>query len=317
MQHWDAYWKCGFVTSFGNAFSDNYEGAFLDFWHSTFSSLPKKSNVLDIATGNASLPLIGINISHDLQLEHTFTGTDLASVDVSLIESKLQDLPDYTKDAFNILPGVCSTKLPFADQSFDCVTSQYGFEYSNQAKTIEQISRVCKVDGEVVLVTHHAESVILQRNNKTIQLLNKILSNSGLLSIITKLVKQLGDGAPLHDDKSEKLRNKLNQKIRSLEAEDKTSYFDTNVQDLISGLFQKGSGLPAKTKLAKIEEFKIEARAHLQRLADLKKAALNSKNLELLEAQAKQAGLVLHSIEELIGDKNNLLAWIVKFKKVS
>ncbi|MDN3653443.1 class I SAM-dependent methyltransferase [Thalassotalea ponticola] len=317
MQHWDEYWKTGFITSFGNAFEKNYEGAFLDFWHETFSQYQEAANILDIATGNGSIPLIGAKVAHDLGRDHHYTGTDLASVDVELINKHLSDIDSDASNKVTILPGVCSTQLPFNDGQFDCVTSQYGFEYSHQAKTLAQISRVCKLNGDVVLVTHHSESVILKRNNKTIQLLNKILASNGILDIVTKLFKQLDITGPRGDAKTEKLRQKLNQKISHLEGEDKVSYLDTNVQGLLVTLFKQGGSLTLTQKLAMVAAFRVEAKAHVQRLADLKKAALNANNVELLQTQAKQVGLTVESTSTLINDKDNLLAWVIKLKKVA
>ncbi|QBY04903.1 methyltransferase domain-containing protein [Thalassotalea sp. HSM 43] len=314
MQHWDDYWHSGFLTSFGSAFNNNYQGVYLDFWQTVFSSLPKKAKILDLATGNASLPLIGAEVSNKLALEHHFCATDLANIDTSLISEKLADISSQAQDTVELYPNTCSTTLPFADQTFDCVTSQYGFEYSDQLQTLAQISRVSKPNAQVILVTHHADSVILKRNNKTIQLLTKILSSNGLLAIIIKLVKQLGDDDNRFDPKSEKLRNKLNNKIRSLEQDNKTSYMDTNIQDLILTLFKQGT-LSQQQRLSKVDAYKMEARSHIQRLSDLKNAAISEKKLELLLTQADQLGLKPFAKELLHDDKDNLLGWIIKLNK--
>ena len=57
-------------------------------------------------------------------------------------------------------------ELPFADQRFGAVVSQFGFEYSRRDPAAGEIARVLRPGGAMSLLVHHAASAVLATNRR-------------------------------------------------------------------------------------------------------------------------------------------------------
>src|SRR3546814_16929036 len=66
------------------------------------------------------------------------------------------------RQALHFHSGVSAEALPFDDNSFDLVTSQYGIEYCDDVRTTPEVARVPAPDGRVALLLHHADSRLAQ-----------------------------------------------------------------------------------------------------------------------------------------------------------
>lgn len=323
MQHWNDYWKEGFLTSFGSSFTGNYQGVYSQHWDDTLSGLSPNSHILDLATGNGSIPLLGRKISVAKNLSLHFTGTDLAEVDTVLIGKQIGFEKDAFPKDFTILPGIDSANLPFKDQQFDCVTSQYGFEYGDIKKTFEEISRVLKPYGTVDLVLHHSHSVILVRNNQTLDCLHDLVKTGGLLTILSEFVKAMGEVQNKYDlailkgnKKTDKARNKFNDSVAKLESKFDIGFFDSNIGDLITGLFKQYMFYPRVEKYKLIHKFKVSALSHMERLADLKNAASDANDIANLIKLSNAMGFSCINKSELIDEEKGLLGWTLTLKNL-
>lgn len=321
MQHWNDYWKEGYLTSFGSSFTGNYQGVYARYWASILESIDTKSEVLDLATGNAAIPLLGRQISSDNQLGLRFVGTDLAQVDRALIAKQLNASEQDFPEDFTIISGVDSANLPFEENRFSCVTSQYGFEYGDINETLKQISRVSKSSALISLVIHHSDSVILQRNNQTLECLHQLTKPDGLLSLLSDLVKAMGELSNKFDlallkgnKKTDKARNKFNQAVSTLESEFQVGFLDTNVAELITGLFKQYMFNSRAQKYQLISQFKLSAKSHMERLQDLKDAAFDVSQIQQLISDAQLTKLTLVDKDELIDQEKGLLGWTITFK---
>lgn len=119
-------------------------------WRGFLSALPQGGKVLDLATGDGRVLHWMRTARPDLSLN----GIDLAPT--------LPPAPAGT----HIRGGVAMEAVPFADNSFDAVVSQFGFEYGNIAKVATEISRVLAPGGCVALMVHRGDGPILEHNKK-------------------------------------------------------------------------------------------------------------------------------------------------------
>jgi len=147
---WSQYWSAGSLHSCPGSFAGNYAGVISEFWQVAFADLMPGARVLDLATGNGALP--------QMLMQHHADCVSVDAVDAA------QVAPAWFRSLQNpqirFHSGVLIEALPFEDASFDYVISQYGIEYAAPPDAWQQALRVLRLDGHLVFVMHHADSVL-------------------------------------------------------------------------------------------------------------------------------------------------------------
>lgn len=177
---WSAYWQAGALHSCVGSWSGNYGGAIAAFWSRSFAALANGARVLDLATGNGPLP--------QLLLQQR---PDDAALRIDAVDAAALAPAWYRADAqprLRFHQGVAMEALPFADGSFDLVTSQYGFEYADRAPALAELLRVLAPRGRVALVMHHAGSVLVEVARSELRHQARLLADDGLLAAAAAVV---------------------------------------------------------------------------------------------------------------------------------
>lgn len=148
---WSRYWAHGVPHSCVGSYGDCYGGEIAAFWRDVFGRLPAAARVLDIATGNGALPRLLLQHTelHDVHCD----AVDIASIQPSWLAKASP--ADQARVSFH--SGVDAAGLPFADQSFDLVVSQYGLEYTALQRSVPELLRVRALRGTIALVLHHSQ----------------------------------------------------------------------------------------------------------------------------------------------------------------
>ncbi|MDE7152862.1 MAG: bifunctional demethylmenaquinone methyltransferase/2-methoxy-6-polyprenyl-1,4-benzoquinol methylase UbiE [Muribaculaceae bacterium] len=119
------------------------------WWRSLAVKMIRKhapKQILDVATGTADL---AIKLATELKPEHV-TGIDLSEGMIELGRQKVASRG--LTDRITLVTGDCLS-LPFADNSFDCVTVAYGvrnFEHLSQG--YREMHRVLKPGGMICVI---------------------------------------------------------------------------------------------------------------------------------------------------------------------
>jgi len=172
--HWTNYWQQGHLTSFGNGFKSNYQGALQQFWYSFAKKLEENSAVLDVGTGNGAL----------IQLLQKDKKLNCYGVDQAKIH------PEVTNSIGGVfLSNTVAENLPFSNDEFSCVVAQFALEYSQINKSIKEVFRVLDGKGIFAFVCHHPESIIVKPNALILDAANFVKIN--ITSTLTDLVNCL------------------------------------------------------------------------------------------------------------------------------
>ncbi len=169
---WTLYWQSGHERSCIATQSSDDAAAVNAFWNTFAGELTDHSMVLDLATGNGTVPAMLKAANPGL----TLTGVDRAAIDPHQHLKDHADLRDVTFQG-----EVDVTELPFADGSFDAVTSQFGIEYAPLDKAIPEAARVLKSGGRMGLLLHHVASGVVGPAADRCQEMNALLAEDGVV----------------------------------------------------------------------------------------------------------------------------------------
>lgn len=174
---WDAYWHSDRIAScFTEAGLRNYRSAIGEAWLGFFSALDDGSKVVDLCTGNGAVALFAAQLRQagkDLDI----VAVDQAAIDPARHVSGAADLLGQVR----FVPDVNVEQLPFADGSFDAVTSQYGIEYSDLGKSRQEVARILRPGGRFRFVAHAAEGNPVAESVVAVREVDHLLETIGLV----------------------------------------------------------------------------------------------------------------------------------------
>lgn len=149
---WSLYWQNNHQESCITPCNETDSTILSDIWQQF--ALEQKPNVelLDLATGNGSVARRLISFNKHLKV----TAVDQASIN----PTKYID-DNVLLDNIQFIADVDIEKLPFEQNMFDAVTSQFGLEYSNLSLSIPELLRVLKQTGQFLFIMHHADSEVV------------------------------------------------------------------------------------------------------------------------------------------------------------
>jgi len=202
MNHWSEYWQSTeAITSFEEGEqSQGYSGLTKIFWESSLKKIHHKNyRALDIGTGNGGLAVLLLTIAKEKSQGVTFDAIDPAHIDPHRIISK-SILSNDIKDKISFFPEIYSEKTPFNSNSYELIVSQFGFEYSDIRRSLEEIDRLLADDGFFIALCHSKKSSITQDSSNGISVYKFLLRTSPLISTIEllidlalKIIPQIGD----------------------------------------------------------------------------------------------------------------------------
>jgi len=181
---WTLYWQADRLDSAEANYSADDAAAIHAFSRSLAAAMPAGGTVIDLATGNGTVPAALLGENPDLVI----TGVDMADIDPVRFLSTPGVLASVD---FRGGTDICS--LPFDDGSFDAATSQFGIEYTPLEQTIPEAVRVIVGGGVVQLLMHRASSEIVAPAVTRRFEMEALLADDGVLQ---KLAVFVADDTP-------------------------------------------------------------------------------------------------------------------------
>jgi ubiquinone/menaquinone biosynthesis C-methylase UbiE len=156
---WSAYWaQMGAAGGCLPGAPPAVEQGIAKLWEDFGRRLPPQAELLDLACGTGAVLRAVAAGNAALRL----TGVDYAA------------LPSGKGKRARLIGETDIGDLPFADASFDAVTSQFGFEYSDVQRSAAEAIRVTRAGAQLQMVIHHCESPIVTQNRKRFAALEAI-----------------------------------------------------------------------------------------------------------------------------------------------
>jgi SAM-dependent methyltransferase len=148
--------------------------ALIGTWNRFFGSRSAGVRVLDVASGGGSV----LKILLESVKDPVGIGIDAAEVGTAAA-------------ALGVRGGIDAHALPFADASFEIVTSQFGLEYCGCAAWAEA-ARVLVPGGQILLICHHRDSVAVLHNGRRLAAM-QAMADAGLFALAEGLAVGRGE----------------------------------------------------------------------------------------------------------------------------
>ena len=151
--NWDAYWRNAESSAAhldGGPQDESLQKFWSEYFSRQFSSIDQNSFLLDVACGNGAVPRFALASSIESNFPVTICGLDDSAAAVK--EMLRRD---------SVIHGVAAPlrQMPFNDDCFDIVTSQFGIEYAG-SEGIPEALRVLKRGGSFAAVMHQKDGAI-------------------------------------------------------------------------------------------------------------------------------------------------------------
>lgn len=282
--HWNSFWSQGFITTFGSTLPDNYTGELRRFWENLFSELENNCRILDIATGNGAIASIAVE-----ELSRSGKTAMICAADAAVITEDIE-LPSTAKELRKSIQFFSNTpceSLPFLQNHFDLVTSQYGIEYSDWNRSLSEVFRVLKPEASAHFICHRENSSIVNPSMDEITVYEAAINKYGIFDAASEFIQILS--ASEHQagqQNSAHLNKTINDFRLELKGNPLCNLLIAEIAESIKGLRRLG----IEGTLAQLRNRKSEFEAAQSRLLDMKSAALNNTDIENILAECRDIG---------------------------
>ena len=297
---WNIYWQADNVDSCVASASKRDAEAIGQLWQDFAVEQPDSASVLDLATGNGTVPLALLQGQASLQI----TGVDKADID----PLKFLSSPGLLAEV-KLVGGIDICSLPFEADSFDALTSQFGIEYAPLEAAIASAAAVLKSAGKLNFLLHHTDSEIVAPARPKIREMASLLQYGGLIHCLDAFLKG--------EQQMDKLEAAGKQHLDSGAGRSSTisGQIFEGVERVIQSL-QQGDRRAAQ-ELAMVMATRL--RADHDRLVQLTDAALSEQQMQQVSNLLADAGVVVDLLKPLIIHESStdkaLIGWQISGHK--
>lgn len=314
-QDWGNYWRGRSAQHSGEALVGvgiEQNESLKRFWNESFRNKPLDIKIVDVACGAGSV------------LKHAQVRgcTDLTALDI------VPDAIAVIKKNIPNVRGVVSsvTDMPFDSNTFDFVTSQFGFEYAGTEDAIMQsmkeVIRILKPSGSFTAITHMRGSVIEKECLAALKQI-QLVKSSSFIEVAKNMFKAAEQVRPTDQTSQDALFSALtamNQSETQLvnwgRAQTYSNHeFTKFISFLLSSTrnaFEHRGAIPLGDNLKWLDEMNIEIDAYKGRMESMVSAAISEGTANALMALLRRAGFIANNpIPHYFEGEDMPVAWVL------
>jgi SAM-dependent methyltransferase len=287
--HWDHYWRSGQTHS---CFYGGRPTVTDSTWVSFLTALPAGARILDLACGAGALARLVVASGKAFDV----VGVDYAS--------SIGPIPGV-----RLITGVAIEALPFSDESFDAVISQFGFEYADAPRAAVESTRVLAPGGCVALLVHAREGPPLKDLNDRATRAARLITPDGMVALMRGLGAAAAAGTPTAA--LERAARKAHRAALSGELDETTRWALDFAGEVLScwKRFEPAYLVDNAATLA------AELTSYCTRLEAMVAAALSVSDARILAARFAALGLVMAEVAPVNAPGGDLVGWMVQGNK--
>ncbi|WP_431732647.1 class I SAM-dependent methyltransferase [Erythrobacter litoralis] len=229
-----------------------------------------------MATGDGRVMAHLLAKRRDLKL----IGTDLAP--------RLPEPPRGTR----LKAGVSMEELPFPDNRFAAVTSQFGFEYADMSIAARELARVLVQGGLIGLLMHRPDSPILEHNLRRRRQIEWALKEKNVLAMAQRHLQIRATGL-----------SAIPEQIRAIAQEGHRRFGAGSaaweIPEAVAQTLELGATDHAANVAAILRRITEQAENEMGRIASLEKACHKAGDAGALNSAFENAGLVIQQENEV------------------
>lgn len=305
MNSWDHFWN---VSNALSSFSKpnqkfGYPDDLVKFWENIASECSDETKILDLCTGRGALALLFSQYSVDNHKDFAIYGVDAANIDISKTATESSLIDSYKNISFLFNTNIES--LPYEDNSFDLLVSQFGIEYSDIESTFRMLSKVLTVNGKSVIVCHDLNSEISQESIAGMLTINKVFESNVFLELFKVIHSSVEPSLLQHA-----FQARLHSLVSKLIFNSREHTWSDDILNSFENISKKSSDKASYIKL--LDNLATNLEETYARLNQQVSAAKTKEQLLLAVQNSKQLNLI--SLEALKIDGYQF-AWVLNLKK--
>lgn len=310
---WDSYWRDSRLHSFG-AENPEVEAALDSHWAQVAAQLPETASILDLACGNGAAALALGKAAYQVGKGFAIAGIDAANIDPARYAIRHGELLRTIQFHANTR----MEELPFQNDAFDAVISQYGIEYGDLAKTAWEVARVLKPKGYVSILALPASSTVLESAKTRMKQSQHVLTQTKLFDVALAvaqalhLVESTGEGR----DTKEYL-DRFNGEVERTMARFAKGDSDMVIAVIVAlqKIITDRRSIDIAHQLAGINALKKRVSDHVARTEAMTRAALGDAGINGLKRRLTEAGIVIQESKPVSVGEHGTVAWRVSGRK--
>lgn len=289
---WSQYWREGALHGCTTGFPEKARDFMDQAWAGVFGTFDDGASILDVATGNGALLAHAGRSARDSGNTFSLTGIDLADI-------RAKDLLASQQISADIKSGIDASDLPFDDNSFDLVVSQFGLEYADFEVALKEAFRVGR---RVVLLVHALEGVVVRQNADMVDQAHYVMNDLGLFAA---LEKYLTAPTPQNLQPLRQIADQMRAKAASLE---NPSMIEELMRD--AGQLMNYVGKYQAVELARLnKDMESRLNGHVDRMAEL---AASGQTQEAINTALVQLGLNAEVSAAIVPETGFLVGYWIK-----
>jgi len=269
---WSLYWQTAELHSCLATDKEKDQLLLEKQWYDFADLLKVGASVLDLATGNGSVPHALLERNSSLVID----AVDQAKIrpDLSVKHSKsLEKVKFYPdQDIIQLNESI------FKPESYDALVSQFGAEYAGLPIVLEKCLKLIKPGGQLKFIIHHQDSQLLANSQRKLKELTHVLLDNGFVDTLVawsngnvgfeQLEKQGLDNIHNCSARSEQISGQIFEAVRQIAARAKSDpergvEMATILKDRMLGEFQRLTQLisvaQSKNQILDLESIFIES----------------------------------------------------------
>lgn len=303
--HWSDYWQSGrsevmtVQTPTGPVAFDTGP-----IWTGWFGDFDSGADLLDLATGNGQVAAHASVAAAAGGKTFAITGVDYAELDAA---------GAVVAADCRLMGGVALERLPFAAETFDGASSQFGIEYADTRAALNELGRVLRPGGRALMLIHHSESVITRQTADQIAAYDAVLGKSAAIRHARRAFTAHLKGLDALSAEAA-LRESVGQagaRLNPTAGYEPVRYMVSYLEDLS----RRAASYEPKSALARLDAFEAGNAAWRHRQQSQNQAALDGPGLQLFIQRAARAGLGLTEQAQTTDAAGQLIGWRVGFQK--